>query len=243
MERHHSQLERNFCSSASLLSAKMAAETILAPARDIMDTLLELLSTQVVLAGGAVRDALLERPIKDFDLFASDAAFPIWEAAVMTPLTWGTEGEETRSVAEIALGLAAGSIRTLVGYTDCSTPFGKEVSGIFEWIDPASGVETQLIFLREEQLNNKDLTGFVKRMDLGLCRVATSTNKDWYISDEFRADVRNRAITFVERGHGADDIARSARRYERLHNKYPGYDYVVPRQPDGLFGVTVKATL
>lgn len=240
MERHHSQLERNFCSSASLLSAKMAAETILAPARDIMDTLLELLSTQVVLAGGAVRDALLERPIKDFDLFVSDTALPQWSNLTGCPVVFNTV---CPSPAEMVLGLDPDSIKPMVAYTDCSTPFGKEVSAIYSWVDPATNTEVQLIFLRDEQLQNRNLADFVKRMDLGLCRVATSTDKDWYISEEFRADVRSRSITFIERGHGTDDIARSARRYERLHNKYPGYDYVVPRQPDGLFGVTVKATL
>jgi len=218
MERHPSPLERDF-SLTTLMHAKLRAEERLAPARDVMDKLSELLSTKVILAGGAVRDALLERPIKDYDLFVSEDVFPAWKAIMDGDHAPGSFADH---VSTWAIPLVSGT------YED--TAFGSEIASIYEFPHPDTGTEVQVMFLRKAVVANQKLSDYVSRMDLGLSKVAVRSDGDWYISEQFREDVRNRNMTFVARDLGSQDVERSTRRFTRLHNKYPGYTFVVPEE-------------
>lgn len=194
-----------------VLRSKLNAETVLSPAIDTLTSLTDLLRAPVVLAGGAVRDALLERDIKDYDLFVAETVLI------------GTDAGDLADKIEDHLDLPIGAISVLYTYEDCETPFGQEVNCIMNWNHPENGIECQLIFLKGFSISTEPKE-FTDRLDFNICRAALTT-QGWHIDTRFFVDVRTKRFTFDDSGRSgaALDFDRSQRRFSRLHNKYPGY--------------------
>lgn len=230
MQRYPSALEQGI-SGETLLRAKLNAEGTLSSAIRIMDTLSEKLNAPVVLAGGAVRDALLERPIKDYDFFVSDENFrdPFPPSIPVSPSHWVDIALLVDEWIDEAFPEIT-SLRTVahwqVGYSDCETPFGQDVTRILAFECPETGTECQLIFLRSVPVD-ADPIAFANRVDFGLCKVALAGGQ-FHISSEFLHDVDNRKMTYIRPDSSQGQIERSTRRATRLHNKYPGYTPVFP---------------
>lgn len=218
MLSHSSQLETHQCSQRSTLLSKLRAEERLAPILDLLGPLSEVIGAPVVLAGGAVRDALLERPIKDYDLFVSHKAY--WSGLITELVRSGI--------------IPKGEFNLITTYDECDTPFGREVGMILTWM--LEGIEVQLIFLKGFEVTATP-EDFTNRMDFGMSRVAYCQGK-FHIDQSFYRDVQNRTFTYLRGNPRLDDLTRSFKRFERLHDKYPGYIMLLPhdvKDKQGLF--------
>jgi tRNA nucleotidyltransferase/poly(A) polymerase len=162
-----------------------------------------------VLAGGALRDLLLDRPIKDLDIFINARAMQLADEAIAALRLAGftvefdpcdlTAYPEDQNLEVVA-------VATL------STP---------EDLAPFAGLRVlpvQLIF------TNWDTSRITDRFDYGICQVAydgeTITFGDHFNSDRIEEVFRlrrDRPTPVSMRG--------SVHRYARLVNKYPGWTW------------------
>lgn len=203
------------------VAAKCAAETRLAPAIETMAKLVELLGRPVILAGGAVRDAMLERSIKDYDFFTSDTDF------------------DTLAKIQFVLGTTIKLVD--MDYHGEPSLIGRDVKCIVNWTDPGSNIPSQLIVLRGEARINPDVA--VTRFDFGLCQCACSVTPfaddvagtryvgGFHFTDAFWSDVSKRRMTYLKSMTDTEQMARSMRRFDRLSQKYLGYIFYTPILP------------
>lgn len=161
-----------------------------------------------VIAGGALRDLFLGRPFKDLDIFVHLHDPANDRAAIFSALT--------------ALGFcSSGTIdfsyaKGMTKECYAADSFTRSVMA-FGCIPVVGLLEVQIVVLNEPFK--------LSRMDFGLCQIAYDGDALTY-SDEFMHDAVNEVFT-VCRADTEDELARSRRRYERLHNKYPGWNLVL----------------
>lgn len=201
------------------VAAKCAAETRLEPAIEIMAKLSELFKRPVILAGGAVRDAMLERSIKDYDLFVSELP----------------EGMSPLDLCAALTVHSANVISIAPNYMGADTLIGREMKTITSWTDPTTNMPVQLIELRGEEHIN--LAKAVGRFDIGLCQAGLALNRcdtdpvyrgEFHFTDAFWGDVAERTMTYLKDGLDAAQVDRSRRRCVRLSEKYQSYRFVEP---------------
>lgn len=153
-----------------------------------------------VIAGGALRDLYLGRPVKDVDLFAT-APSDYWDADALH-----------RMLSRRSAG------RTYVaGYGDMT----DDVVEVWEWTDP----KTRLV--RHSTIFNLILlteTPGVGRFDFGVCRIMFD-GQNVIATPEFHEDAANHTFTLL-RSETPGQFERSVRRFERFQEKYPGWKFV-----------------
>lgn len=156
--------------------------------------------TDAVIAGGAVRDFLLGRPMKDIDVFLRSRGNVEDERIVKTAypkaeLQFNTDPEYSIQMPEVA------------------SVWNYQEGGLF------ADAPVQLIFL-----NGPDVTlpGMLERFDFGLCRAGF--DGDIVVTAAFVKDAFGMTMTLLYSPHPA----HSQRRYERLIRKYPYHRLVKP---------------
>ena len=159
-----------------------------------------------VLAGGAIRDLLLDREVKDLDVFvqaptegaeAAQAKAHQVAAALTMPLGLVLHGDEYMAWANGTL-VAIAELKPLVS------------------AGPFAGLPTlNLIFTREVPT----VQAMADRIDFGICQVAL-TVREAYQTAAFDKDVADGTFTFLKE---PDQWPRSNRRWKRLQEKYPTY--------------------
>ncbi|WP_026868803.1 hypothetical protein [Inquilinus limosus] len=182
-----------------------------------------IVGSPAVLSGGALRDLILGREVKDLDVFMKapeggpDEAMRVAEAVAETlgyELGVVLHGEEYMAWAKGALvaiaELYAGSI------VDLDT---LEVTRTAPTQEPLN-----LIFTREVPSPQS----MAERNDFGICQVALDIR--WaFQTPAFDKDVANSTFTFLK---DADQWPRSERRWKRLREKYPTYTLVGEPDPE-----------
>lgn len=164
-------------------------------------TALQAVAPDARIAGGAVRDWLLERPVKDIDVFVSaDASERKLAKAVMK-----FRPEVKRTVD----GRYFQSDRSVVE----SIEYGDEA----ERLPPIN-----IIRLAERHT----IASNIARFDLGLCRAAFD-GKDIRTHADFRSDVRFKRLT-IRKCENEKQFELSLARFVRLEEKYPGWRFTVP---------------
>lgn len=155
-----------------------------------------------VIAGGAVRDFLLGREIKDIDIFLQSHGFIADEKIAR----FAFDG--------IKLQLTNGSYRPAeIG----------EVGTLWVYDDPF-GTPVQLIFLDINESVTPAIA--IEHCDFGLCRVAFD-GEQLHMSGHFIADLAGQTMT-LRRDMTTNNVERSKRRFDRLSVKFPTYTYVNP---------------
>lgn len=166
-------------------------------------TALQAIAPEAHVAGGAVRDWLLERPVKDIDVFVSSDS-P--EAKVAKAV------RKFRPVVE----------RVVDGAYFASD---RSVCGSVEYADR----EHELPPINIIRLTGRHtIESNIARFDLGLCRAAFD-GKEIITHADFRRDVRFKRFT-VRKCENADQFALSLARFNRLEAKYPGWLFNVPEE-------------
>jgi len=148
--------------------------------------------------GGAMRDGLLRRPIKDIDVFVYDR----WAHGVLRPST----------LYDIADALGAeylGRQGVPEGY---ERPVNADIGAILSY---TGGWQVMLLE------NWPGYFGLVDRVDFALCGVGLSKDGDIYYRAGALDDMRHRTFTVTPSG-GARP-ARTWKRWQRLRTKYPDF--------------------
>lgn len=149
-----------------------------------------------VIAGGAVRDWLLGREVKDID---------VWVPAV--------PGMDYQPLLEKVYG----PVQVMPTYTGRVGVERVYHGGNLEH----DGLPVQVIEFSEYSALPAFRQEVVDQFDFGLCRAGYGLH-GLMITQEFLADVENHRFTLL-RCDDQSDFDRSTARYNRLRQKYPGY--------------------
>lgn len=160
------------------------------------------LMPDAVIAGGALRDMILGRPVKDIDVFAyrrtwrTATELKAWLQAIL-----GGTGK-------IVINEAYATYREAID----SVVFAVEVSAF-----NITGLPFQVIAMDHPVT----MQSAVERIDLGMCRVAHN-GKELYQHPDFIHDRANECFT-IRRCNNVAQLERTKERYTRLQVKYMGW--------------------
>jgi hypothetical protein len=171
----------------------------------ILGTIQDLCPTAHI-AGGAVRDTILDRPIKDIDLFLPNTA--------------------TESAAQL--------LRTRFGYVKVGEWAQYEgfsdpvVERLAKFENAREAIPLCLIGLRSPMPMRENL----ERFDFGVCMVAWDGART-IRTDEFDRDVENKTFT-LHRADNQSQFDYSMSRYRKItSDRYAGWTLSVPRDFEG----------
>ena len=179
-------------------------DSILRPIEDIFGV------GNAVIVGGAVRDALIDRPSKDIDVFvpAPDFEHLIFRLNMGLPKDRFTLA---RSWDPEYAHWFKGSDPTLLGVTT--------------WRVEGIEADVQIMGVACPQMLSSNFPTWVcERADFGLCRVGYTIGQIVY-GNGFCDDYRNKRMTLL-RADSEDQHAASMRRLRRLAKKLPVFGYV-----------------
>lgn len=159
---------------------------------------------EAVIAGGALRDHLTGRPVKDVDVFISSSHMTQNEVACVLAFLFQRE-------VIVIIGEGAAD------YVACLS----EISFTLE-TTTALGMPLQIIAMTGEIT----LDRMVERIDFGICRVGFD-GKTLFRHTDFFLDAMAHQFTLRTNTDPAR-YPRSVARYERLQAKFPGWPMVVP---------------
>lgn len=155
---------------------------------------------EAFIGGGALRDMQMERPVKDVDLFMSEAEqFSPDRRALMAAFGY-------QSSDYINFDYTNGDHTLVDAWTfekPGATPFN-------------------LIRLRSDY----DFPSALQRFDLGICQIGHN-GREVHRTDAFKADIKGQHMTVV-RCENADQMAHTKARHARLQAKYDGWPLVIP---------------
>jgi hypothetical protein len=178
------------------------------------DTILEALQRNIVsggvhIAGGAVRDTLLGRPIKDIDIFLGDA-----------------HGDAAATLLRSRFGYV--KVGEWIQYEGFSDPSVRRVAK-FEKADET--IPICLIGLAMELTAREN----VERFDYGICMAAwEGGTRSIFTADQFKRNAEARTFTLC-RADNAQQFAYSMVRYEKLTmDRYRNWTLSVPDQFEDL---------
>ena len=175
----------------------------------ILEALQRALPGRPHIAGGAVRDTILERPIRDVDIFLHEPAAD--EAAALLRSEFGY--------------VKVGEWKRYAGFSD---PLVERVAK-FEKADET--IPVCLIGLKED-LTPEDN---VERFDFGVCMAYwQGGSRSIQTTDQFKKDVEQQTFTLY-RADDQPQFAYSMVRYKKLTaDRYKGWSLSVPEQFEDL---------
>ena len=170
----------------------------------ILEALQRAVPSSVHIAGGAVRDTILDRPIRDVDIFLSN-----------------TDADPAAALLRAKFGyVKVGEWKQYMGFSD---PMMVRVAK-FEKADET--IPICLIGLKED-LSPSDN---IERFDFGVCMAAWSGGEFILRDDHFKRDIESKTFTLCR----ADNLAQfsySMVRFEKLTaDRYKGWKLAVPDQ-------------
>jgi len=174
----------------------------------VLEALQRAIPGSVHIAGGAVRDTLLDRPIKDVDVFLHHVAGDQAAALLRSEFGYVKVGEWKQ-------------------YLDFSDPMVERVAK-FEKADET--IPVCLIGLAE------DLSPYdnIKRFDFGVCMAAWDGGDSMITSNDFKRDIEGETFTLCR----ADNLAQftySMVRFKKLTaDRYKDWKLSVPEQFEAL---------
>jgi hypothetical protein len=175
---------------------------------DILKALQQAISSSVHIAGGAVRDTILDRPIRDIDIFLPHTA-----------------GEEAAALLRTEFGYV--KVGEWKQYLDFSDPMVVRVAK-FEKADET--IPICLIALAKDLSPHDNIA----RFDFGLCMVAWTGGGPTITSKSFKRDVESQTFTLCRADNFAQ-FAYSMVRFEKLTtDRYKNWKLVVPSQFEAL---------
>lgn len=169
-----------------------------------------------VIAGGAVRDALIARPSKDIDIFVPVPDFEHLEFRLRMGLP-KADFTEVRSWDPAYAHWFKGSDTTLLGVTTWKVrgvDAPVQIMGVVPTPDPDTSFADWV----------------VSRADFGLCRAGYSIG-NLITPNDFCSDLHQRRLTLL-RADNVEQHAASMRRLRRLAKKLPDYTFVDGRPPE-----------
>jgi hypothetical protein len=175
--------------------------TILEKYAGILGTIQDLCPTAHI-AGGAVRDTILDRPIKDIDLFLSDGATESAAQLLRTRFGYVKVGEWAR-------------------YEGFSDPV---VERLAKFENAGEATPLCLIGLKAPLSMRANL----ERFDFGVCMIAWD-GVQIMRTDEFDRDVENKAFT-LHRADNQQQFDYSMSRFRKItKDRYAGWTLSVPK--------------
>lgn len=164
---------------------------------------------QVHVAGGALRDLLFGRPIRDWDIF----------------VPWKLSIGDVRSAFPQA-DWKAGNEFCGEHYFDWSSV----VVGTIEFTHRTTGTVAQIIWLKGDGACAMETN--MLRFDWGLCRIAmnytwTTTTAEGFWEDH---NLRRFTLRYLEPKSPRVQFEHAMERYSRLKEKYPDYGLCIPAQ-------------
>jgi len=172
----------------------------------ILNTIKEICPTAHI-AGGAVRDSLLERPIKDVDLFL-DVGYTDEAAALMRSQFGFVKVGEWKS------------------YEMFSDPAVARVAK-FEKADET--IPVCLIGLMPLALGLRGMQANLERFDFGICMAAWDGN-EVYTAYQYKRDVEQKTFT-LRRADDQQQFNYSRSRFDKMTaDRYAGWRLVVPQE-------------
>lgn len=165
----------------------------------------------LVMAGGAVRDTINKRKVKDFDFFVN---VPDWEDD-------GLEAVEAIERVVEALNkqfYAPGEVRETVrvgdadnGASDCN---GYDIHSVWHWEHGYNDMPVDVVFIRGEVAKAYDA------FDFALCQALVSPLYGLRTTTKFQRDVCDKTITYIGTDEGRD---RSKIHLGHFLAKYAGW--------------------
>lgn len=162
------------------------------------------------IAGGAVRDSLLDKDPKDIDVFLH------WDRAVY--------GDYSSFVDRVRKEFGADVIRQYnPGYEEESDP---TVLGVVTLDVDYIPYPVQLIAVNRHLGDPWEIEHAIERIDLGLCRAAYGIDEGMFLRNEFFGDHVYERMTIL-RCESWPQFRGSCRRYWRLLDKFPQHSLYV----------------
>lgn len=146
-----------------------------------------------VIAGGAVRDVLLGRPVKDIDVWYSDDSHVDWVEVSRCFPTWKRLLHD-----DAAAYISGGEVQAVIDLDSFSG--GKPVQLIRTWQSGRSVLD---------------------RFDIGLCQVGYD-GRVFHTAD-FLRDVERETITILRSPKGGNVTAHMSNHLDRVQAKYPTF--------------------
>lgn len=174
---------------------------------------------EAVIAGGALRDTLCGKDVKDVDIFIEAKLGRDREplTQLMLEQALGVKCPLQEVDDEYAEHFREGELYGVFNVTEKF--YGSpDYSDIGELSDPP----IQIIALNMPVT----LESVVERFDFGICKVSTDGTVD-FIHHDFAHDVDNRVFTLRATNRTPEQIERSKKRFERLSEKYQNYTLVL----------------
>lgn len=172
----------------------------------MLDAIKQLCPTAHI-AGGAVRDTQLERPVRDIDLFLDDAVAD--EAAKLMRSKFGY----------VKVGQWA-------SYLNFSDPIVIRLAKFEKWDEE---IPVCLIGLDRP----RGMQDNVSRFDFGICMAAWN-GEVVYTDRKYRYDLETKRFTLC-RADNAEQFAYSMQRYKKMTaDRYGGWELVVPKEFEAL---------
>jgi hypothetical protein len=182
----------------------MSKQTTIFDYTEILTGVIQRVAPEAHIAGGAVRDTLLHKPINDIDVFMSDEHM----------------GEAAALLRSACAYVMVGEWKQYLGFSD---PAMTRVAK-FEKADQT--IPICIIGLRPNYANVK---ANLSRFDFGICMTAFD-GKHTIRTEEFNSDAENRTFT-LHRADNQQQFAYSMCRYEKITSgRYVGWSLDVPKQ-------------
>jgi hypothetical protein len=170
----------------------------------ILEALQRAIPGSVHIAGGAVRDTILDRPIRDIDIFLQHTAGEEAAALLRTRFAYVKVGEWKQ-------------------YLDFSDPMVERVAK-FEKADET--IPICLIGLKEALSPRVNIA----RFDFGVCMAAWAGGDSMITADSFKRDIEGETFT-LRRADNLAQFSYSIVRFEKLTvDRYKGWTLSVPSQ-------------
>jgi hypothetical protein len=165
---------------------------------------LQRVAPEAHIAGGAVRDTILSKPIHDIDVFMGDEH--VEEAAALLRSTCGY--------------VKVGEWKQYLGFSD------PAMTRVAKFEKATETIPICIIGLRPDYTN---VGANLSRFDFGIC-MAAFDGKETVRTDEFDSDAENRTFT-LHRADNERQFAYSMSRYEKIiAGRYVGWTLAVPER-------------